>query len=53
LYRDARSSCLLDLLPGVLDLGVLDLDVALLPGQLHRLVLQLGVGTLQLLLPGL
>ena len=38
----------LDLLPGLLDLGVLGLDVAVLRGQQRRLVLQLGVGPLQL-----
>jgi hypothetical protein len=38
----------LDLLPGLLDLGVLGLDVAVLRGQQRRLVLELGVGPLQL-----
>src|ERR1035441_421261 len=37
----------LDLLPGLLDLGVLGLDIAVLRGQQGRLVFQLGVGPLQ------
>jgi hypothetical protein len=43
----------LDLPPGVLDLDVLDLDGPILAGQLLGLVLQILVGTLQFLLPGL
>src|SRR3712207_4958642 len=39
---------LLDPAPGRVDLHVLELDVAVLLGQLQRLLLQLGVGALQL-----
>src|SRR3712207_7364188 len=39
---------LLDPAPGRVDLHVLQLDVAVLLGQLQRLLLQLGVGALQL-----
>ena len=41
----------LDLPPGLLDLDILDLDIAVLAGQLIGLVLQVLIGTLQLLLP--
>src|SRR6266536_2262245 len=46
----SRSRGLANRAPGKLDLGVLDLDRLVLPGELARLLLQLLVGALELLL---
>ena len=53
MYFDASDSCwarALQLLPGLLDLQVLGLDVAVLRRQQGGLLLQFGVGALQLVL---
>ena len=54
-FRGQRKllRALLDLLPGLLDLGVFGLDVAVLAGELLGLVFQFGVGPLELVLLGL
>ncbi|EPH46818.1 putative Hybrid signal transduction histidine kinase J [Streptomyces aurantiacus JA 4570] len=51
-HRDRELfGALLEDLAGLFDLGVLDLDVAVLLGEQRGLVLQFGVGLLQRLLP--